>query len=75
MDILTIDFAETWFVLLGRSSFRAFGFTSVEVTKKKTSSKNTMSVIEDMLNDESTLDLRLIAIIVLIYLRVRAKDP
>jgi hypothetical protein len=60
--MLTIGFAATWFVLFGNSSLSAFGFTSVDVTRKNTSSKKTMSVIEDMLNDGSTFERRLIDI-------------
>ena len=61
MDTLTVAFAETWPVLLGSRSFSALGLMSVEVTRKKISSRNTMSVIDDIENPESTLVVLLIA--------------
>ena len=44
----TVAFALTCPVLLGSRSFSALGLTSVEVTRKNISSRNTMSVIEDI---------------------------
>jgi hypothetical protein len=43
-----VGLALTWPVLFGSRSFNAFGLTSVEVTRKKISSRNTRSVIEDI---------------------------
>ena len=48
MDTDTVAFALTCPVLLGSRSFSALGLTSVEVTRKNISSRNTMSVIEDI---------------------------
>ena len=62
MDTLTVAFADTWPVLFGRRSFSALGFMSVEVTRKKISSKNTMSVIDDIEKLASALVVLLIAI-------------
>ena len=62
IDTLTVAFAETCPVLLGSRSLRAFGFTSVDVTRKKIRSRNTMSVIDDIENPESTFVVLLIAI-------------
>jgi len=47
----------------------------VDVTRKKTSNRKTMSVIEDILNVELTLERRFIDILLVIYLPVRAEDP
>ena len=62
MDTLTVAFADTWPVLFGRRSFNALGFMSVEVTRKKISSRNTMSVIDDIEKLASALVVLLIAI-------------
>jgi hypothetical protein len=62
IDTLTVAFADTCPVLLGRRSFRAFGLMSVEVTRKKIRSRNTMSVMDDIEKPESTLVVLLIAI-------------
>ena len=48
MDTDTVAFALTCPVLLGSRSFSALGLTSVEVTRKNISSRNTMSVMEDI---------------------------
>ena len=61
MDTLTVAFAETCPVLFGSRSLRAFGLMSVDVTRKKISSRNTMSVIDDIENPESTFVVLLIA--------------
>ena len=47
----------------------------MDVTRKKTSNRKTMSVIEDILNVELTLERRFIDILLVIYLPVRAEDP
>jgi hypothetical protein len=47
----------------------------VDVTRKKTSNRKTMSVIEDILKVELTLERRFIDILLVIYLPVRAEDP
>ena len=52
----------------GSSNFRALGLTSVDVTRKKTSKRNTMSVIDDILKDGLTFARRFIAIIYILYL-------
>ena len=62
MDTLTVAFALTCHVLLGSRSFRALGLMSVDVTRKKIRSRNTMSVIEDIEKPESTFVVLLIAI-------------
>ena len=49
MDTVTDSRLESWLVLLGSNSFKALGLTNVEVTRKKISKRNTMSVIDDML--------------------------
>ena len=72
MDTLTVAFADTCPVLFGRSSFRAFGFTRVEVTRKNISRRNTMSVIDDIENSDSALVFRLIAISFSAYFPVSA---
>ena len=53
-----------WLLLDGNRSFSAFGAIIVDVTMKKISKRNTMSVIDDMLNSELILflDLRLMVI-------------
>ena len=51
------------FLVLGSNSFNAFGLTSVEVSIKNISRRNTMSVIEDMLKFGLTLFLLLRLII------------
>ncbi len=56
--MVVMGFAEVWLLLCGSSNFKAFGATSVEVTIKNISNKNTMSVIDDMLNSALTLFLR-----------------
>ena len=61
MDTLTVALAETWPVLFGSSSFSAFGLISVDVTRKKIRSRNTMSVIDDIEKPESTFVVLLIA--------------
>jgi hypothetical protein len=61
IETLTVAFADTWPVLFGSRSFRAFGLMRVEVTRKKIRSRNTMSVIDDIENPESTLVVLLIA--------------
>jgi hypothetical protein len=43
-------FAAVWLLLCGNISLRALGATRVDVTMKKMSNRNTMSVIDDMLN-------------------------
>ena len=48
MDTDTVAFALTCPVLFGSRSFRALGLIRVEVTRKKISSRKTMSVIEDI---------------------------
>ena len=68
MDTLTVAFADTCPVLFGRRSFSAFGLISVEVTRKNIRSRNTMSVIEDIENPESTFVVLLIAIPENVYL-------
>ena len=65
MDTLTVAFADTWLVLLGRSSLSALGLTRVEVTRKNINSKNTMSVMDDIEKLESTFVLLLIAIVII----------
>ena len=65
IETLTVAFAATCPVLLGRRSFSALGLTRVEVTRKKMSSRKTMSVIEDIEKPESTLVVLLIAICLL----------
>ena len=70
-----MGFAETWLVLFGSNSLRALGLTRVDVTRKNTSSKKTMSVIDDILNVESTFERRLIDILFTICLQVHAGDP
>ena len=67
METLTVALADTCPVLLGSSSFRAFGLTSVEVTRKKMSSRKTMSVMDDIEMPASTLVKRLMAIILRVY--------
>lgn len=62
MLTLTVAFAETCPVLFGRRSFSAFGLTSVEVTRKKISNRNTMSVIEDIDISDSDFVVLFIAI-------------
>ena len=62
MDTLTVALADTCPVLLGSRSFSAFGFTSVDVTRKKISSRNTMSVMDDIENSDNILVFLLIAI-------------
>jgi hypothetical protein len=62
IDTLTVAFADTWPVLFGRRSFSALGLISVEVTRKKISRRNTMSVIDDIEKPESTFVVLLIAI-------------
>ena len=54
MLTLTVAFAFTCPVDLGRRSFRALGLMSVEVTRKKIRSRNTISVILDTENCAST---------------------
>ena len=49
-------------VLLGSRSFSAFGLTSVEVIRKKISSRNTKSVIEDIAVSDKTFVVLLNAI-------------
>ena len=63
MDTLTEAFVDIWLVLLGSSSLRALGLMSVDVTRKNISSRNTMSVIEDIENAGSALVLLLMAIV------------
>ena len=48
IETLTVALAPTCPVLFGRRSFSALGLTSVEVTRKKIRSRNTMSVIDDI---------------------------
>jgi len=55
--------ALVWLLLCGRSSLSALGDMSVLVTIKNISNKNTISVIDDMLNDASILFLRFMAIV------------
>ena len=49
-------------VLLGSNSFSALGLISVEVTRKKISNRNTISVMEDIVKVASTLVFLFIAI-------------
>ena len=67
METLTVAFADTCPVLLGSRSFKAFGLMSVEVTRKKMRSRNTMSVIDDIENPGSTLVVLFIAISLMCY--------
>ena len=62
MDTLTVALADTCPVLFGRRSFNALGLMSVEVTRKKMSSRNTISVMDDIENPESTFVVLFIAI-------------
>ena len=62
MDTVVIGFADTWLLLVGKSSFSAFGWIIVDVIIKKISNRNTMSVMDDMLNCGLTLFLDVIAI-------------
>jgi hypothetical protein len=55
--------ADVWLLLWGNNSFNALGFMSVEVTMKKMSNRNTMSVIDDMLKLGLTFDPRFKAIL------------
>jgi len=55
-------FARVWFLLCGNNSFNALGDISVLVTMKKINNRNTMSVIDDMLNPDSILFRRLMDI-------------
>ena len=48
IDTLTVGLALTWPVLFGSRSLSALGLTRVEVIRKKISSRNTRSVIEDI---------------------------
>jgi hypothetical protein len=73
MLTLVVALAETCPVLFGRSNFNALGFTRVEVTRKNMSSKNTMSVIEDIENCEFAFCFLLTAILILLL--PVAKDP
>ena len=63
MLTLTVGLALTWPVLLGSRSLRALGLMRVDVTRKKMSSRNTMSVMLDIENEASTFVVLLIAII------------
>ena len=74
----TVCFAKVLLSLLGRSNFKAFGLTKVEVNIKNINNKNTMSVIDDMLKLGETLFLVLIAISVLVregYLKIQWTLP
>ena len=62
MDTLTVALAETCPVLFGSSSFKAFGFTRVDVTKKKISRRKTISVMDDIENSDRTFVFLFIAI-------------
>ena len=62
METLAMGFAPTCPVLFGSRSFRALGLTRVEVTRKKMSSRNTMSVILDIENDASAFSVLFSAI-------------
>ena len=76
MDTVIAGFAETCPVLFGSNSFSAFGFTSVEVIRKKMSSRNTRSVIEDIAVSDSTfVDLLNISTSPPRCLPARAEDP
>jgi hypothetical protein len=55
MDTLVIALADVWLLLCGSSNFNALGLTNVEVHMKKISNRNTMSVMDDMLNDGEIL--------------------
>lgn len=68
MDTLTVALAATCPVLLGSSSFSAFGFTNVDVTKKKIRRRNTMSVMEDIEKDGSIFVLLFMAMALSSYL-------
>ena len=63
MDTLAVAFAATCPVLLGNSSFSAFGFINVEVTRKNINNRKTMSVIDDIENDASTCVLLFMAMV------------
>lgn len=74
--MLTSGLDETWLLLFGSSSLSALGLTSVDVTRKKISIRNTMSDIDDILKLDSTFARRFSAIVFLIiYLQVRGADP
>jgi hypothetical protein len=62
IETLTVAFADTCPVLFGRRSLRALGLMSVEVTRKNMRSRNTMSVMDDIENPESTFVVLLMAI-------------
>lgn len=49
METTAVGWFDVWFVLFGRSRRKAFGLMRVEVTMKKMSNRNTMSVIDDIL--------------------------
>jgi hypothetical protein len=55
MVTVTVDFFTVWALLLGKITSKALVVTNVEVSMKKMSNRNTMSVIEDMLNSAETL--------------------
>jgi hypothetical protein len=64
MLTVVIALAGVWLLLCGKSNFNALGATSVEDTMKKISSRNTISVIDDMLKLGLTFEplLRAIAV-------------
>lgn len=55
METLLIGFAAVWLLLSGNNNFNALGATNVDVIMKKINSRNTMSVIDDMLKLASIL--------------------
>jgi len=63
MEIEIVCFSNVFALLLGKSSFKALGLTSVEVSIKKMSNRKTMSVMEDILKLALTLFLLLNPII------------
>jgi hypothetical protein len=63
MLTVVIAFAGVWLLLWGSNSFSAFGATRVDDTIKNISKRNTMSVIDDMLNCAFTFDPRFSAIL------------
>ena len=63
IDTETVCFSSVLALLLGNNSFKALGLTSVEVSIKKIRSKNTISVIDDILKSALILFLLLNPII------------
>ena len=63
IDIDIVCFSNVFALLFGNNNFSALGLTKVDVSIKKISNKNTISVIEDMLKLGLILFLLLRAII------------